>query len=152
MKTNQIVEIVLNGLNVDPTEEKIFVLVTLIKEKEIKRSKLIKLLVERGLYNHQAVNLLQSLNKKDVVKWTIVSGVAFVKLTEKAKKEILAVEVESLKQELGEEFEKKISHFEKGFEEFVSSVKKEGKELEKEVVEGLANHLVNLANKIRPKK
>jgi Fe2+ or Zn2+ uptake regulation protein len=149
MKT-KIATKVLENLKVSPTEEKLFVLETLIKEKKIKRSNLIDLLKkQKNLTDYQVRNLLQSLNQSGIIKWTVTSGGAIVRLTAKAEAECIAVECDLFTEEIGEKFVKKLSKFADSLDECVSSLKKEGGEIKAEVAEALADSLTKFADKLR---
>jgi hypothetical protein len=148
MKKSKIAQTMLVNLKVDPTEERLFVVETLIKDKKVKRTTLINWLMQKSLTDYQARMLLQSLNQKKVIRWTVESGVATVRLTKEAEAEMYAIEFNLFKEKAGVEFKKKIEDFEKGMDEFISSAKEGGDQL----ANHLADHLSRFADFLRKSK
>jgi len=83
----------LENLKINPTEEKLFIVELLIKEKKVRKVILQELLRQRNMPDPQIKNLLQSLNKKEVIELTSKEGIDFIQLTNQATQELTTVEV-----------------------------------------------------------
>lgn len=148
MKKSQIAYALLDNFNVDPTEERLFVVESLLETKKIRRTEILNSLGQRKLTEHQARMLLQSLNQKKVIKWDVEAGVATVKFTDEAKTEIEAIKMKEFLEQAGEKFNKKVDDFEKSANEFIESAR-EGGDL---LANCLADRLEKFATFIRKAK
>ena len=93
MTIKQFAKALLENLKINPTEEKLFIVELLIKEKKVRKVILQELLRQRNMPDPQIKNLLQSLNKKEVIELTSKEGIDFIQLTNQATQELTTVEV-----------------------------------------------------------
>jgi DNA-binding MarR family transcriptional regulator len=93
MTIKQFAKALLENLKINPTEEKLFIVELLIKEKKVRRVILQELLRQRNMTPSQIKNLLQFLSKKEVIELTSKEGIDFIQLTNRATQKLTTVEV-----------------------------------------------------------
>jgi hypothetical protein len=90
LRNEEIIKLTLEKLKCETSSENIFVFKTLLGG-QYKKNDISNVLIETGKTISEIHGIFDSLNKKDVIKWVVIKGIAMVMLTKTAKKEFLIV-------------------------------------------------------------
>jgi hypothetical protein len=152
MTTNEIIAKTLSNLNITPSAENLFIFETLLdnllKGKKVKRITLINLLKEKEITDLQIKNILDSLNKSNVIKWEVIKGVSIVKLTKEAKAAFAVAYVSITGKECGKNLEDVLALGEEAINDFLDTITKEGKQWGKRLKKNLSKTFREMASKL----
>lgn len=151
MEKYEIIQLVLVKLSAETSDENVLVFKTLLGGPSKKRD-LSNTFKEKGYTPFKIHSIFDSLNKKDIIKWEVVKGIAMVMLTKTAKKAFILEYTSVAGEEYGERLQDFLESTEESIEEFLSRISEKGRSFSEKMRRKTSQVLRKMASGLDDKK